>query len=281
MPNNKDHLWLFSAPAVLVLVFFNIGPAIAAAILSFFNYSGVSTPRFNGVDNYLRLLKDTDFVHSLQVSGLFMVLVVPALVVLPIAMALLVEKQSKTSQYLRIIYYLPVIISMVVAGLMWKWLLAEKGLLNYLFNLHIPWLSLPDTALVAVSLVTIWKGLGYYMMIYLASLQSIPGDLKEAARLDGASESGIFYYLTLPFIRPTMLLVLLLSMSSALKTFTEMYVLTKGGPLGATTTSVYYLYQQGFERLDIGYANAIGVVIFIVMGLLSWAHRQLEKKYGT
>jgi putative chitobiose transport system permease protein len=160
---------------------------------------------------------------------------------------------------------------------MWKWIFAESGLLNYVVGLllpwlahsQVPWLSRPETALAAVMAVTIWKGLGYYMVIYLAGLQTIPTEIYEVSAIDGATPWQQTTRLTIPLMLPSIAFVAIVSSISALKVFTEIYVMTRGGPLDASTTVVYYLYQQSFENLEMGYANAIGMVLFVIILVFS------------
>jgi putative chitobiose transport system permease protein len=227
---------------------------------------------------------DPLFYKSLLNSWIYLIGVVPPLVVLPLILAILVNRPNRAMGPFRVAYYLPVVIPIVVVGLVWKWLYAENGLVNFvgqslfpwLLRHPLPWLSLPETALGAVMVVTVWKGLGYYMMIYLAGLQAIPRDIYESADLDGASPLQQHRYLTLPYMVPSMGLVAIISCINALKAFAEIWVLTKGGPLDASTTTVYYLYQQAFENLNMGYASALGMVLFAMTLVFSF----LNKGYG-
>jgi putative chitobiose transport system permease protein len=162
---------------------------------------------------------------------------------------------------------------MVVAGLAWKWLYAENGLFNQIlqwlgWEQGIPWLTSPDWAIFSVMAVTVWKGLGYYMVIYLAGLQSIPVELYEAARMDGSDGWRKHWDITVPLMKPYLSLVAVISAIAATKVFEEVYVMTQGGPRNSSKTVVYYLYEQAFEGLEIGYACTIGLVLFlIILGL--------------
>ena len=269
--------YLFLLPAAAVLGVFLIWPVLQAAFLSFTNYNALVPAQWVGLANYQRLLVDPLFWQSLLNAGIYLVGVVPALVILPLLLAVLVNNSLPGVSFFRAAYYLPVVVSMVVAGLMWKWLFDENGLLNYLIGLVVPyvlthpiaWLSRPDTALGTVMVVTIWKGLGYYMMIYLAALQTLPTEIYESSALDGATSWQQLERITFPLMLPTIGFVALVSSISALKVFTEIYVMTQGGPLDASTTTVYYLYQQAFENLHMGYANAIGMVLFAIIFAIS------------
>ena len=265
--------YLFLLPAAIVLGLFMLWPVVHAAYLSFTRYDAIGAPVFIGLANYTRLAGDPLFWKSLGNSLLFLVGVVPALVILPLFLAVLVNRSLPGIALFRAAYYLPVVISMVVAGLMWKWIFAQNGLLNYGLGQAVPWLahhptawlSRPETALAAVMAVTIWKGLGYYMVIYLAGLQTISPEIYEVSAIDGASSWQQTTRLTIPLLLPSIAFVAIVSSIAALKAFTEIYVMSRGGPLDASTTVVYYLYEQSFENLEMGYANAIGMVLFVLV----------------
>lgn len=282
--------FLYLAPAGLILGVFWFLPALMAVVTSFTSVNlGSSSDflaqfRWVGTGNYAAMARDPLFYKSLANSLIYLVGVVPPLVILPLLLAILVNVPRRGIGFFRAAYYLPVVIPIVVVGLTWKWLYAENGLVNFvgqglfpwLLAHPLPWLSLPETALGAVMAVTVWKGLGYYMVIYLAGLQSIPKELYESADLDGANRLKQHLYLTLPLMIPQMVLVGIISCINALKVFAEIWVLTKGGPLDASTTMVYYLYQQAFENLNMGYASALGMVLFAMTLALSL----LNKFYG-
>ena len=205
----------------------------------------------------------------------------PILVFLPLVLAILVNQKLRGMNWFRTAYYTPVVISMVVAGIAWKWLYAENGLLNQIlktlgiFPDGIPWLTSPDKilgivpiSLASIMAVTIWKGLGYYMVIYLAGLQAIPADIYEAAAIDGSDSIRKHWDITLPLMKPYLALVAVISAISATKVFEEVYIMTQGGPLNSSKTIVYYLYEQAFGNLEISYACTIGLVLFlIILGL--------------
>jgi putative chitobiose transport system permease protein len=281
--------YAFLGPAAVVLGVFLVLPVAMAFYLSFTRYNALTPAVFSGLANYQRLFSDPVFYKSLANALLFLVGVVPALVILPLFLAVLVNVKLPGISVFRAAYYLPVVISMVVAGLMWKWIFAENGVLNYvltsllpwLVHAPVPWLSRPETALIAVMAVTVWKGLGYYMVIYLAGLQTIPTEIYESAALDGATPWQQTTRLTIPLLLPSIAFVAIVSSISALKVFTEIYVMTKGGPLDATKTVVYYLYEQAFENLNMGYANAIGMVLFVIILVFSILNLRFFEKGVT
>ena len=266
--------YLFLLPALLVLLVFFFIPFFQTIGLSFFDYSSsLYNPTFNGIDNYIKLFKEPIFYKVMFNTFMYLLIAVPFLVIFPLFVAILINQKIRGVTLYKILIYFPVIISIVVAAIAFKWLYANEGILNYLlsfFNIQpISWLVDTKWALFSVALVTIWKGIGYYMMIYLASLMSVPRDLYEAADIDGANFLQKHLTVTIPHIMPTIALVTTISTISAMKVFAEIYVMTKGGPLNSSKTIVYYIYERAFENLDLGYASALAVVLLIIVMAIS------------
>jgi putative chitobiose transport system permease protein len=265
--------YVFLFPALLILAVASFWPVLQAIYLSFTDYDIIGSPNFIGLKNYEQLWRDQLFWKVLWNTIIYMVVVVPALVVLPLFLAILVNQKLRGIQFFRAAYYVPVIVSVVVAGIAWKWIYAENGLLNYFASIFtsvkIPWLTNSSTAIFAIIAVTIWKGLGYYMVIYLAGLQTIPQDLYEAAAIDGSDGWRKHIDITIPMLKPYIVLVTVISAIAAMKVFEEVYVMSRGGPANSSKTVVYYLYEKGFSSLEMGYASAIGVVLFLLVFLLS------------
>lgn len=262
--------YLFLLPAVAVLIVFFFIPFFQTFGLSFFDYSSsIYNPTFNGVDNYIKLFKEPIFYKVMFNTFMYLIIAVPFLVTFPLFLAILINQKIRGITLYKILLYLPVIVSIVVAAIAFKWLYAGQGILNYILTLFhlepIGWLVDTKWALFSVASVTIWKGIGYYMMIYLASLMSVPQDLYEACDIDGANFLTKHLTVTIPHIMPTIALVSTISTISAMKVFAEIYVMTKGGPLNSTKTIVYYIYERAFENLDLGYASALAVVLLIVV----------------
>jgi putative chitobiose transport system permease protein len=276
--------YLFLAPALLLLGLTVFLPALQAFYLSFTNYDQVAgTATWQGWANFDRLFKDEVFWQTIRNTVVYLCGVVPVLVFAPLLLAILVDRKLKGMSFFRAAYYVPVIISMVVAGIAWKFIYAESGLLNQVVKVvgipPIPWLTSPGLALFSVMVVTIWKGLGYYMTIYLAGLQSIPADLYEAAAIDGSDSFTKHWDITIPLMRPYMFLVAVVSAIAATKIFEEVYVMTQGGPRNSSKTVVYYLYQQGFGSTnpDLSYACTIGLVLFLAIFILSLLNLKLSQ----
>ena len=262
--------YLFLLPAAAVLIVFFFIPFFQTFGLSFFDYSSsIYHPTFNGLDNYAKLFKEPIFYKVMFNTFMYLVIAVPFLVTFPLFLAILINQKIRGITLYKILLYLPVIVSIVVAAIAFKWLYAGQGILNYALSLiHLPpinWLIDTHWALFSVAVVTIWKGIGYYMMIYLASLMSVPQDLYEACDIDGANFWQKHLTVTIPHIMPTIALVSTISTISAMKVFAEIYVMTKGGPLDSSKTIVYYIYERAFENLDLGYASAMAVVLLIIV----------------
>ena len=265
---------MFILPAAAVLIVFFFIPFFQTFYLSFFDYSSsIYNPVFNGLDNYVKLFKEPVFYKVMFNTFMYLVIAVPFLVTFPLLVAILINQKIRGITLYKIIIYLPVIVSIVVAAIAFKWLYANQGILNYLLSLlhlnPIGWLTDTQWALFSVAIVTVWKGVGYYMMIYLASLMSVPQDLYEACDIDGANFWQKHFTVTIPHIMPTIALVSTISTISAMKVFAEIYVMTKGGPLNSSKTIVYYIYERAFENLDLGYASALAVVLLVVVMIFS------------
>lgn len=280
--------YFFLVPALLLMCLTVFWPAIQAFYLSFtrFEYDLTQAPEWVGLANFQQLAQDRVFWQTLGNSLVYLVGVVPILVFMPLVLAILVNQKLPGMHWFRTTYYTPVIISMVVAGIAWRWLYAQEGLFNQLLQelgwvqRAIPWLTSPQLALFSVMAVTIWKGLGYYMVIYLAGLQGISEDLYEAAALDGSDGWRKHWDITLPLMRPYLLLVGVISAISATKVFEEVYVMTRGGPLNSSKTIVYYLYEKAFMDLEVSYACTIGLVLFLIIFILSLINLKLSQGRG-
>ena len=288
--------WAFLLPALVLLGLSVLIPAAMALVMSF-TQSGldVSEPlRFVGLDNFRRLLADPMVLRVALTTGLYLVGIVPPVVLGSLALAVLVNRQLPGIHWFRAAFYTPVLVSIVVAAIAFRWLYAETGLINgwlsallrdgwlspllrdgWLHGLFpggfqpIGFLTNPLLALPSVMVVTLWKGLGYYMVIFLAGLQGISADLYEAAELDGSEGWRKHLDITLPLLRPYVMLVAVISAIAATKVFEEVYLMTQGGPADATRTLVYYVYDQAFSELEISYACTVGLALFVIVLLLS------------
>ena len=278
--------YLFLGPALVLLGVFTFFPVAFGTVLSLFNYDVISPPRFVGLAHFRALWGDRYLWISLTNSAQYL-LVVPVLQVCSIGLAVAVNAPLRGIRWFRAAYYLPVITSMVVAGLMWRWMYEQDGVINFfltragVLQKPIAWLGHPDLALYAVMFVTLWKGLGYYMVIYLAGLQAISPELEEAAITDGASRWAVFRHVTLPLLRPSILLASTISAIAAVKVFEEVYVMTgNGGPMFRTYTMFFYIFDKGFQQLELGYAAAIAVVLAVLVMALSAINFRVFRQGG-
>lgn len=280
--------YLFLLPAMLILGLTVFYPALRAFFLSFTQYDLLmAEPQWIGLKNFERLGRDRLFWQTLGNTFLYLVCVVPLLVSLPLGLAILVNQKLRGIQGFRAAYYMPVIISMVVAGFAWKWLYEKDGLLNQLLQAvglnPVPWLTSTQWALFSVMAVTVWKGLGYYMVIYLSGLQAIPADLYEAAAIDGSDGWKRHWDITVPLMRPYLFLVAVISAISATKVFEEVFIMTKGGPLNSSKTIVLYVYDQAFSpssESSFSYGCTIGLAMFVIILFLSLVRMGLQKMTG-
>ena len=270
--------WAFVLPALLLISVSVLFPALMALVMSFSSTGlDVSEPlRFVGLTNLQRLITDPMVRRVLITTFLYLVGVVPPIVLGSLGLAVLVDQRLPGRDLIRGAFYTPVLVSIVVAAIAFRWLYAETGLINgWLSALVGPaftpigFLTSPLLALPAVMVVTLWKGLGYYMVIFLAGLQGIPRELYEAAELDGSHGWRQHLDITLPLLRPYVTLVAVVSSIAATKVFEEVFLMTQGGPADSTRTIVYYVYDQAFAELEISYACTLGLALFLLVLLLT------------
>ena len=286
MTSRKITPWVFLAPALIIALLFHVVPFINTVILSFTNARALGGGSFTGLANYERLMQDPNFWLATRNTLLYVVVVVPLLVVLPLLLAILVEPKVPGIGFFRSIFYSPVVASMVVVGLIWTWLLASDGLINQVLQAlrivqgPLPFLTDSRLLLLSSMFVTVWKGLGYYMVVYLAALGNVSRDQHEAAQVDGAGRIKRFWYVTVPGVRPTILLIGLLSAIAAMKVFAEVYVISFGsaGPGGQARTLVYTIREVGLGLGgQIGYASAMSLALFVMTGGFSVAYLRSQR----
>ncbi|MEZ6193758.1 MAG: sugar ABC transporter permease [Phycisphaerales bacterium] len=280
MPRLKRGLtpYLFLAPASAVLGVFVLWAMVQVVFYSFTRYTAFTGPDPVGLDNYRQLLHDGRFWFCLVNSFLYL-LVTPAVILLSLQAALVVHAGLRYAKGLRVLLFLPVVTPAIVAAVAWRILLKEdQGLLNtalgYIGLGPIEWLSAKPWTLISAMLVTVWRGFGYYMMIFLAGLVAVPRELEEAATIDGAGRGRVLWHVTMPALRPLITLVVVISSISALKVFDELYVTIRGAPI-SHQTAVPLIYDTAFERADYGYASAIGVMLFLVVLVFSLVQLRL------
>ena len=269
--------WVFSAPAILLLVVFLIVPFLMAIGLSFTDQRlipNLNIPtQFVGFRNFVRLIKDEAFLRGLLNNFYFVAVVVPVQTSLALLLAILVNQKLKGMNVFRTIYFSPVVTTMVVVAIIWTFLYNPgEGLINEFiqtvtFGALGPYDWLQNTKLVfpAIMVLSIWQGVGFQMVIYLAGLQEIPDSLYEAAEVDGANRLQQFFSVTLPQLRNTTIFVVLATTILAFKLFTQVEVMTRGGPQNASMTTIVHVVHQGWGQLKVGYASAVSIVFFLIV----------------
>lgn len=276
--------YIFVAPAVILLIAFLVVPMIYTVYFSGFKYQ-IMRPdamKFIALENYQKLFSDKNFWLALKNTVYFTVIVVPCQCVLALALALLVSKKFRGVAVFRTMYFAPQLTSMVVISVLWSVLYnanPNTGLINsILVSLGmspIKFLSDASTAMNSIIFMSAWQGAGYQMMIFLAGLQGIPRDQYEAASVDGATKFKQFLYITIPGLKGTIKYVIMITMIQAMKLFTQPYIMTQGGPKNSTKTLVYYIYTQGFQKGNFGYACSIAAVFFVIVVCMSMAMKKV------
>lgn len=270
--------FLFALPAMTLFLLFAVYPIVRTFYLSFFDYNMLVKPKFIGLDNYKALMGDSLFWQSMRATLFYLVATYVPAIILALALALALNREFKLRGLFRGLYFTPVVMSMVVVSVIWKLLFNYRGLLNQLLS-HvgigpIRWLTSSTYAPWALAIMSIWKVFGYYMVIYLAGLQGIPTEIKEAAHIDGANTWQTFKDITLPLIRPITVFVITMSILTGLQEFTAQYVMTGGGPSGATRVLALLIYETGFNFMRMGKASAISMVLFVLLLAAAFWQRQ-------
>ena len=277
--------YLYLLPTIIGLVLFTAGAVTASFLVSFTQWDLVSPPQWVWLENYANLLRSELFWEVFWNTLYFAILAVPLSVLCSLMLALLVNTRVRGIVLFRTAYFLPVVSSMIAVALVWSWILnPEYGLLNYLLRTTVglrgpAWLDSTTWALPAMVLVTVWKGLGYSMVIFLAGLQGIPEDLYHAATIDGAGRWKQFRHVTLPMLSPTTFFVLVITLINSFQVFEQTYVLTKGGPANATLTLSYYIYQNAFQFFQMGKASALAYVLFALIFAVTLFQFRVQKRW--
>lgn len=281
-------VYLFILPGAALFLMWTLYPLGDALVMSFFHWNLLAPSRFIGFDNYQRALADPVFWLALRNVVLFALIGVPGQMILGLGVALLLDQKLPFRAFFRTLYYLPVVTSWVVVSILFTFLYnGQAGVVNYVLHdiLHlIPgyvfWLGDPNTALPAIAMVDIWKGIGWAAVIYLAGLQNIPKELYEAATVDGAGRIQRFRCITLPLLRPTVMFLAIMLTIGAFNSFIQVYIMTGGGPLHSTETVLTYMYTNSFASLDLGYGAAISYLFTLLMFVISLTQmRLLRRRY--
>ncbi len=270
--SSKESFWgyIFITPIMLGFLVFMFYPLIASLYLSLTESDGITPSTFIGIDNYITLMSDKKFLNSLWVTLLYVIGTVPIGVILALLISALLNQKIKFVNIYRTAFFIPYITSMVAVATVWKWLYNTdyglfNGILSQLGLYEPPWLAKEGWAMLSIIIMSIWKGLGFNIVIFLAGLQNISPSMYEAAKIDGANAFKRFYYITIPLLRHTTLFVMVMAIIGSFQVFDQVYVMTDGGPANSTSVIVYYVYQNAFLFFKQGYASAMAYILFAII----------------
>ncbi len=284
---NREALaaWIFLLPSLVGFIIFYAVPAVRAVNISFTDWDLLTEPTAIGLANYTRLMQDQAFWHALKVTSLYVVFNIPVQTVLAVVIAVMMHRLTK-SIIVRGILLLPWLLPNVVVGLLWLWLMDTRiGIINIVIQAlgfsSIPFLGSVDYALPSIAAINIWRHVGYTALLLFAGLQSIPSDVYEAAAIDGATEWRAFWSITIPLLRPVMVFVMVTSVIGSFQIFDTVAITTGGGPVNATKVLNWIVFEQAFERFNMGYATTISVVMFCMLIIISIIQMRLLRANET
>lgn len=280
LSNNKTFMGLiFILPALLGVFIFIIIPVFFSFGLSFVKWDLLSKPEFVGFKNYMEIFSDPVFGKILLNTIVFAISTSILGVLIPLALACILNSKIRGSEFFKTAYFLPFITPMIVIAVIWQWIFDPNiGILNHVLKLHINWLYDANFAMPAIIIVSVWKLIGYNMIIFLSGLSSLNQSLFEAAKIDGAKAFETFKFITVPLLSPTIFFVVIITCINSFQIFDLIYLMTQGGPLDSTNVLVYAIYKNAFEYFKIGQASAIAYVLFVIILILSLIQWNLRKK---
>lgn len=270
-------------PILVFFIAFQYYPILKSVVISFMEY-GLLLPEapWVGLQNYIRQFQDPLFLSALWNTLIFVAAAVGVGVTLALFFAVLVERTGRWAKIYRTLYFIPVVTSLMATSMIWRWLYAPNGLINFLlttFGIEAqPWLLGESLALPALIVLTIWKNIGFDLVLFSAALQSIPETYYEASSLEGASAWQDFWYITLPQLRPILLLVSVTAVIRSFRVFTIILAMTQGGPINATRTIVYHIYEQGIQYDEMGYASAAAVILLVIVGFATYVQLRISRE---
>lgn len=278
--NNQNYAsWVFIAPALIGTIIFIVIPVIFSFGLSFAKWDLINPIRFVGLENYKIIFTEPLFFKILFNTVVFALSTSLLGVIIPLILASILNSKLKGAEFFKTAYFLPFITPMIVIGIIWEWIFDPNiGLFANLFNIHLKWLYDTHLAMPALIIVSVWKLIGYNMIIFLASMGGISSSLFEAAKIDGANSLQIFKNVTIPMLSPTIFFVIIITTISSFQVFDLIYLMTQGGPLDSTNVLVYAIYKNAFEYFNIGKASAIAYVLFAIILVLTLIQWNLRKK---
>ncbi len=282
--SNKESFWafLFILPAFLGTLIFIIIPVLGSFLISLTKWNLISPPEFVGLDNYINLLKDKEFYFILGNTLYYAIATTILGIIIPLVLAFAIDRKIKGAGLYKISYFLPYVTPMIVIAIVWEWIYDPSfGVLNWILGVgdKITWLYDKNLAMIALIIVSVWKNIGYNMIIFLAGLQAIPQSINEAAKIDGATPLKSFFNVTIPLLTPTIFFVSIITTISSFQIFDLIYLMTEGGPQGSTTVMVYWLFKEAFQYFHVGKASAIAYVLFLIILILTLIQWVTRKKW--
>ena len=274
--------WVFILPAFLGTFIFIIIPIFASFGLSFIDWNLINKPKIVGLENYIRLFNDPVFYQVLWNTLYYALITAIFSIILPLMLAIALDRKIKGSNFFKTAYFIPFVTPMIVIGIVWTWIFDPNyGILNWVLGVgdNIKWLYDKNFAMPALIIVSVWKNIGYNMVIFLAGLQAIPESINEACEIEGATGIKRFFLVTLPLLSPTVFFVSIMTTISSFHVFDLIYLMTDGGPENSTSVLVYWIYKQAFEFFNIGKASAIAYVLFVIILSLTYVQWITRKKW--
>jgi multiple sugar transport system permease protein len=272
--HKKRDILLFSLPYLTVYVAFMVFPVVYGLYLSFFDWNILSTKVFIGLKNYVEAFRDPEFLSSFSHTLQFVLISTPLIIVVGFIMAMIAVRPTKTGKIAETVFFLPYMLSTSVVGTLWAWIFQKNyGLANQVLTSvglsPVGWLTDPSVAMTSIIIATLWWTAGFNMILFSAGMKQIPEEIYDAAKIDGAGSFTTLTKITIPLLKETSLLVLVLQVIASFKVFGQVYVMTGGGPYGTTRVLVQYVYKTGFSYFRLGYASAMSIILFVVILLVS------------
>lgn len=280
LANNKIFMSIvFILPALVGTFVFIIIPVFFSFGLSFMDWDLINKARFVGFDNYAKIFSDELFWKILVNTLVYAISTSVFAVIIPLALACILNSKIRGSEFFKTAYFLPFVTPMIVIAVIWQWIFDPNiGILNHVLHLHINWLYDKSFAMPAIIVVSVWKLIGYNMVIFLGGLSALNQSLFEAAKIDGANAIDTFKFVTVPLLSPTIFFVVIITCISSFQIFDLIYLMTQGGPQNSTNVLVYAIYKNAFEYFKVGQASAIAYVLFAIILVLTLVQWQLRKK---
>ncbi len=278
--NEKYSAWLFIAPAIIGILIFIIIPVFCSFGLSFADWDLLNEVKFVGLSNYREIFSDEIFWKILINTFTFAIATSIFGVIIPLVLAYILQNKIRGAEFFKVAYFLPFVTPMIVIGVVWQWIFDPNiGFLNNILHTNLTWLYSSTLAMPSLILVSVWKLIGYNMIIFLSAFATIPASIFESAKIDGANAIKTFWHITVPMLSPTIFFVIIVTAISSLQVFDLIYLMTQGGPDNSTNVLVYAIYKNAFEYFDVGKSCAMAYILFVIILILTAIQWSLRKKW--